>query len=371
MTSQLAGRLVLDDAVVPGRLIIDGDRIIEVVPDAQAASGPILAPGFVDLHVHGSGGHDAMKGPAALDGMARALLRHGVTSFLPTAVSRPMEELASFADAVRDWMPNAPADGSEPLGFNLEGPFLSHERRGAHAAEHLLMPAEVPASELDPLLPGLRLITIAPELDGALDVIGRLVSEGVVVSLGHSAATFEQARSGYEAGARSTTHLFNAMTGLHHREPGLAGAALTDDRAAVELIADDEHVHPTLYALMLRAKPPDRVLLVSDAVAPAGTPDSTGLIGELEVQIRGTRCTLAGTDVLAGSVIGLDTAVRNLVRHGTPLTTAVAAASRNPAGVLGLADRGRLAPGLRADVVELADDLEVLGVIRGGERHSG
>jgi N-acetylglucosamine-6-phosphate deacetylase len=370
MTFQLAGRLVLDDEVVAGCVRIEGDRITEVAPDDRGANGPILAPGFIDLHVHGSGGHDAMGGPAALDGMARALLRRGVTSFLPTAVSRPMSELAAFADSVRAWMPMAPTDGSQPLGFNLEGPFLSPQRRGAHAAEHLLVPGEVPASELDPLLPGLRLITIAPELDGVLDLIGRLVGRGVVVSLGHSAATFEQARVGYDAGARSTTHLFNAMTGLHHRAPGLAGAALTDDRAAVELLADGEHVHPALFSTVLRAKPPGGVLLVSDAVAPAGTGAERGRIGDLEVEIRGMRCTLAGTDVLAGSVIGLDTAVRNLVRHGTPLPAAVAAASRNPARLLGLEELGRLAAGFRADLVELDDDLEVIGVIRAGERRA-
>lgn len=368
MALELVGRLVLDDAVTPGRIRIEDGRIVGVDPDPAVEAGPFIAPGLIDLHVHGWGGHDAMGGRAALDGMARSLLAHGVTSFLPTAVSAPLDDLCRFADTVRDWMPGAPHDGAAPVGFNLEGPLLSPNRRGAHDARHLLSPADLPPGRLATLLPDLRLITLAPELEGAVRLIGDVVAQGVVVSLGHSAATLDQARAGYDAGARSTTHLFNAMTGVSHREPGLALAALTDDRVAVELIADGEHVHPALWPLIARAKPASGLLLVSDAVAMAGTGDGRGRIGQLEVEIRGSRCTLAGSDVLAGSVIALDSAVRNLAENGIPLAVAVAAASRNPAQLLGLTDRGRLAPGFRADLVELDDALTVSGVYRFGRR---
>lgn len=360
MSAELLGRIVRDEGVLPGRLAIEDGLIAAITPDPAGASGPYLAPGFVDLHVHGWGGYDAMGGREALDGMAAALARHGVTSFLPTAVSAPLDALYRFANDVRSW--EAPARGAQPLGFNLEGPFLAPERKGAHAAHHLRVPSDVPRRELDPLLDHLRLTTVAPELEGALELIGWLVDRGVVVSLGHSDATLDQARAGYAAGASSTTHLFNAMSGLGHRSPGLAGAALTDDGVAVELIADGVHVDPALYQLVARSKPATKLFLVSDALPLAGMPDGRSRLGDLEVALRAGRATLAGSDVLAGSVIALDAAVRNLVSARIGLTDAITAASRNPAQLLGLDDRGRIAVGLRADLVALDDELAVTRV---------
>lgn len=368
----VSGRLVLDDRVAAGRITIEDGRIAAIALNEARAKedpsedGPYLAPGFVDVHVHGFGGHDAMGDAAALDGMARALLRRGVTSFLPTAVTAPLGELQAFADRVREWLPRASDDGAEPLGFNLEGPFLSPSRRGAHDAAHLAVPAGVPRGSLEPLVDGLRLLTIAPELPGATDLIGWLRARGVAISLGHSGATFEEARAGYAAGARSTTHLFNAMGGVDHRAPGLAVAALLDDEARVELIADGIHVDPALWPLITRLKPRDRLLLVSDAIALAGTGDGRGRIGDLAIEVAGERVTLAGTSTLAGSVLSLDRAVRNVVANGVPLPAAVAAASRNPLALLGVADRGRIAEGQRADLVELDLDLRVHRVMRAG-----
>jgi len=373
--SVVAGRLVLDDHVASGRLTVQDGRIAAVHIDDEpwpagaigtAADGPLIAPGFVDVHVHGWGGHDAMGDRAALDGMARALLRRGVTSFLPTAVSAPLDDLAAFADRVRAWRRDAPDDGAEPLGFDLEGPFLAAGKRGAHDPAHLRIPAEIAPAALEPLLDDLRLITIAPELPGALATIERLRELGVAVSLGHSAATFDEARAGYAAGATSATHLFNAMSGLDHRAPGLALAALLDDEAYVELIADGIHVHAGLWRLIARVKPADRLLLVSDAIALAGTGDGRGRIGGLDVTVVDGRVTLTGTDTLAGSVLGLDVAVRMVVRAGLALPAAVAAASRNPLAMIGVTDRGRLATGLRADLVVLDDDLAVRRVMRAG-----
>jgi N-acetylglucosamine-6-phosphate deacetylase len=364
----IVGRLVLDDRIASGRIAIEDGRITAVELDAEdsAADGPYIAPGFVDVHVHGWGGHDAMGDDASLAGMARRLLRRGVTSFLPTAVTAPLDALAGFADRVRAWSPDAAADGAEPLGFNLEGPFLAPSRRGAHDQTHLLVPADVPRDVLEPFLDGLRLITVAPELPGALELIGWLRDRGVAVSVGHSAATIEQARAGYAAGATSTTHLFNAMTGIDHRAPGVALAALLEDDASVELIADRLHVDPAVWPLITRLKPTDRLLLVSDAHALAGTGDGRGWIGGLEVEVVGGRVTLVGTTTLAGSVIALDTAVRNLVASGVALPAAVAAASRNPLMLLGISDRGRLAVGQRADLVRLDPALRVRRVMRQG-----
>ena len=375
------GRLVLDDRVASGIIRVEHGRIasleLDEAADAAAVAGdaplpdeadrgPYIAPGFVDVHVHGWGGHDAMGPRGALEGMARALLRRGVTSFLPTAVTASLADLVAFAAGVRAWLPDAPPDGAEPLGFNLEGPFISAARKGAQNPRHIRDPLGVAPDELEPLVEGLRLMTVAPELPGALDLIAWLRRRGAAASLGHSAATLAEALAGYRAGARNTTHLFNAMTGVDHHAPGLAVAALTADDVWVELIADGHHVDPSLWPIITRTKPAGQLVLVSDAIPLAGTAGRRATIGGLEVEVVGDRCTIAGTDILAGSVIALDSAVRNLVRRGTALPDAVAAASRNPLALLGLADRGRLAVGQRADLVELDADLAVRRVMRAG-----
>ena len=368
MSEVIVGRLVLADRVVPGRVTIEDGWIAAVEPDEAdeaAAGGPFIAPGFVDVHVHGWGGHDATGDASALTGMAQALLRQGVTSFLPTAPSLPEAELPRFAERVRAWIPDAPDDGAQPLGFNLEGPFLAPSRKGAHDPAVLRTPDELGYEAIGPLLDGLRVMTIAPELPGALALIERLSSLGIVASLGHSDSTLDEARAGYVAGGRSTTHLFNAMTGIEHRAPGLAVAALTDDEVYVELIADGQHVHRSVWPIITRTKPVDRLLLVSDGLSLAGMGDGRATLGGASVVMRGGRCTVEGSETLAGSVIALDTAVRNLAAEGTSLASAVAAASSNPADLLDAGDRGRIEPGRRAHLVELDDDLRVRRVTRG------
>lgn len=364
----VSGRLILDDRVVGGVLTVVDGLIVAIQEREVPDTANYIAPGFVDVHVHGWGGHDAMGGRVALDGMARALARRGVTSFLPTAVTAPLDSLARFADDVRAWMATGGASGgAQPLGFNLEGPFLAPDRKGAHDAAHLRVPADVARDHLDPLIDGLRLITVAPELDGALELIGWLASRGVAVSLGHSAASADVARAGYAAGARGTTHLFNAMSGLDHRSPGLALAALLTDDAYVELIADGIHVDPALWPLIVRLKPRQRIVAVSDALSIAGTGDGRGRIGALDVQMAGARATLLGSNTLTGSVIALDDAVRNLVRAGSSLTDAIAAASTNPLALLGYTNLGRIADGQGADLVELDSNLQVVRVMLHGE----
>jgi N-acetylglucosamine-6-phosphate deacetylase len=362
----LFGRAVLDDRVVGARIAIVAGQIESVEEDNGGDAGPYLSPGFVDVHVHGWGGHDAMGDEAALDGMARALLSHGVTSFLPAAVTSPLEQIAAFADRVRGWMPTAPADGADPLGFNIEGPCISPEKKGAQNEAFIRLPSAVDRTVLEPMLDGLRVMTVAPEREGALDLVGWLARAGVNVSLGHSNATADEASRGYAAGARTTTHLFNAMSGVDNHRPGLAVAALTNDEAYVELVADGLHVERSVWPIILRAKPAGRLILVSDAIGLAGTGDGRMRIGELEVEVRNGECRLVSDGRLAGSVIALDTAVRNLVGSGVPLSLAVRAASRNPLELLGVTDRGLLAPGQRADLVELDDQLNVLRVMKAG-----
>ncbi|HLY35736.1 MAG TPA: N-acetylglucosamine-6-phosphate deacetylase [Candidatus Limnocylindria bacterium] len=361
----IGGRLVLDGEVMPGRIEIAGDRIVDVVPDAAAAAGPYLAPGFVDVHVHGWGGHDAMDGPSALDGMARALLRHGVTSFVPTAVAAPFDRLVAFADGVRRWSDHAPADGAAPLGFNLEGPCISVEKKGVQNEAYIQDPVAVLAG-LEPLLEGLRIMTVAPERPGALDLIRRLAEAGVSPSLGHSMATAEEAAAGYAAGGRTTTHLFNAMSGVDNHRPGLAVTALADDGAYVELIADGLHVDRALWPIIARSKPRHRLILVTDGITLAGVGEGVFTLGDLQVEVRDGACRLVSDGRLAGSVIALDGAVRNVVESGIGLVDAVRAATRNPLDLLGVTDRGRLAPGGLADLVELDEDLNVIRVMKSG-----
>ncbi len=369
MTETISGRLVLDEGELRGHLRTDGDgRIAGIEPDPHASADVLVVPGLIDVHVHGWGGHDAMDGPAALTGMARALARRGVTAFLPTSVSATFADLTEYAESVRRWMPDAPDDGATPLGFNMEGPFLAEERKGAHPTELLRHPADLDEATLATFLEGLRIMTIAPELRGAPELIEALARHGVRVSLGHSAASVAQARAGYAAGAMTTTHLFNAMGGLRHRDPGLALAALLDDEAWVELIADTQHVDPDLWPLIWRMKPRERVVLVSDAISLAGSGQRRGMLGALEVRVDGERATLVHGGNLAGSVTAIDLELRNLVRHGVPLCDAVRAASTNPAELLGCDDRGRLAPGLRADIAELdAHTFAVRRVMQGGQ----
>ncbi len=367
MTERLTGRLVLDDGILLGHLLVEGGRIAAIEADSSVEGDATITPGFIDVHVHGWGGHDAMGGADALSGMARALAARGVTSFLPTSVTASFEKLTVFAESVRTWMPAAPGDGAEPLGFNMEGPFLAEAKKGAHPADLLRHPAELDDATLSTFVEGLRIITIAPELRGAPALIKRLAAQGVRVSLGHSAANVPEARAGYAAGAVTTTHLFNAMVGVVHREPGLALEALLDDAVWVELIADTLHVDPDLWPLIWRLKPVERVLLVSDAISLAGSGETSGMLGELEVRVDGDMVTLVEGGNLAGSVTALDLELRNVVRSGVALPEAVLAASTNPAELLGLTDRGRLETGLRADVVELDTDLRVRRVMRNGE----
>lgn len=366
VSTTVSGRLVLGDEVRLGHILIKDGAIAAIEADPAAPEDVTIAAGFIDVHVHGWGGHDAMGGREALDGMARALARRGVTSFLPTSVTASFEALTAFADSVRGWIPEAPTDGAEPLGFNMEGPFLAESRKGAHPARLLRHPADLDEDRLATFTEGLRVITIAPELRGAPELITRLAALGVRVCLGHTAATVPEARAGYAAGAVSTTHLFNAMGGVTHRDPGLALAALLDDEAWVELIADTLHVDPELWPLIWRLKPAERVLLVSDAIALAGSGRSHGWLGELEVVVEGDRVTLVEGGNLAGSVTALDLELANVVQAGIALPAAVRAVSTNPAELLGLSDRGRLEPGWRADLVELDASLRVRRVMRQG-----
>jgi N-acetylglucosamine-6-phosphate deacetylase len=362
-------------------LVIEDGRIAALGPRQQLAiptnarhhdfPGKILAPGFIDIHIHGGSGHDVMElDTTALAAIERGMFKHGVTSYLPTTVTAPLPDtlrsLEHLGKAIRT---NHRTPGrSRPLGIHLEGPFISHVKRGVHPPENLIPPSPELLRQLHEASGGaVRMLTIAPELDGAVQTIAEAVRLGIQSSLGHSNATFAQANAGIDAGARHATHTFNAMRSLDHREPGILGAVLSDDRVAADLIADGLHVAPVVIKLFLRAKGVDRSVLITDAISATGMPDGKYKLGGFEVEVKGDRCDLEGK--LAGSVLTLDRAVRNVMRFVTlTLEDAVRLVTLNPARLLGINETyGTLATGGTADVVVLTTSGEVVATMADGQ----
>lgn len=343
-------------------ITISGDVIEAVSDDGPGltnrvdATGLIVSPGFIDLQINGGFGADLAVDPGALWELGRRLPRHGVTGFLPTIITSPPSVTAAAMTAIGQ----RPADhlGAEPLGLHFEGPMLSPFRPGAHPRHHLV------AAGLDVIADwspgnGVALVTIAPELAGAPTVIGELVGRGVAVSAGHSEATAEQARAGIEAGVTLVTHLFNAMSPLGHRDPNLVGVALADPALSVSVIVDGVHLAPEIVATIWKAKGPEGLVLITDAVAAMG-------MGPGIYQLGGVRTTAderqVRTDdgVLAGSILSMDQAIRNLMAcTGCDVADALRTATATPARIIGLANRGRIEPGAVADLVLLDPSLEV------------
>lgn len=338
------------------------------IPDA------ILAPGFVDIHMHGGAGLDVMRAsPAELPRLNKFLTTHGVTGYFPTTVAAPLDQtcaaLERIADAIEAAQPlgtNGDLVQARPLGIHLEGPFLSHKRRGVHPPENLVEPTLQIFERFWQASRGhVRMMTIAPELPGAIEVIAEAARRNVCVSIGHSDAVMESARAAVKAGARHATHTFNAMRPLDHREPGILGEALTSEELSADIIADGIHVAPEVVKLFLKAKGIEHAVLITDATAAAGMPDGTYRLGPIQVEVKNGRCTSDGK--LAGSVLTMDRAVRNVVQFANwSLQDAVRAATLNPTRAVGLAHHGRLTPGAEANLVVLGPDGEVKRTIVGG-----
>ncbi|WP_018112023.1 N-acetylglucosamine-6-phosphate deacetylase [Thermus igniterrae] len=356
MAGVLEGLLLLPQGWMRGRIRFT--ERIEALEEAPV-EGPLILPGFLDLHVHGGGGYEVMAGREGVEGTAAFHLRHGTTGLLPTTLTAPLPHLESALLAIQEAM-KGPL-GEAILGAHLEGPFLNPKRLGAQPPFPLPPDPEV-AQRLLSLAP-VRVLTLAPELPGALDLIRLLAERGVRVQLGHTAATYGEALAALEAGASGFTHLYNAMTGLHHREPGVVGLAL-ERGAWAELIPDGLHVHPAVLRLALRAIP--GLYFVTDAVAAAGMPDGEYPLGEGRVVKRGEGVWRG--DSLAGSALTMDEALRRLVAWGVSLEEAAWRLSLYPARYLGLPDRGEIAVGKRADLVVLDEDLRVQAVYLGGRR---
>ena len=339
--------------------------VIDLAKDGLAEA--ILVPGFVDIHMHGGAGVDLMRAaPSELPRLNKFLTTHGVTGYFPTTVAAPLDQtcsaLARLADAI-EAAPGSHAGGdvieARPLGIHLEGPFLSHKRRGVHPPEYLVEPTLGVFERLWQAARGhVRMMTIAPELSGALEVIAEAARRKVCVSIGHSDATLEAARAGVCAGARHATHTFNAMRPLDHRDPGILGEVLTDPQLSGDIIADGIHVAPEVIQIFLRSVGFERSVLITDAMAAAGMPDGTYQLGPIQVEVKDGKCTSNGS--LAGSVLTMDRAVRNITRFSDwTLREAVRAATLNATRAVGLAQHGELAPGAEANIIVMSPEGEV------------
>lgn len=366
-------RILTPDGVVAGDVEVENGRIAAINPSPTSqpadvgtldAQGRLLVPGFIDLQLNGGFGLDFTADPATIWEVAMQLPRFGVTAFLPTIITSPPETIAQ-AQQVLAAGPPAGFRGAQPLGLHVEGPFLNSAKKGAHNPACLRPPDVDMVMNWSPET-AVRLVTLAPELPGALDVVRVLVGQGVVVSAGHSLATVAEAEAGIAVGIGYGTHLFNAMPPAHHREPGLAGALLTNTRATIGLIADGVHVHPCWLQLVW-AVAAERLNLVTDGMAAMGLGDGRYRLGSHEVTVANGRATLAdGT--LAGSSITLDASLRLLAETvGVPLAQVVDTVTSIPAQLLGLGAYGRIAPGCVADLVLLTDSGAVAVTVQAGE----
>jgi N-acetylglucosamine-6-phosphate deacetylase len=384
MLAFTAGRLFTPtDLIAEPIVLVEHGRVLQIssrssqalpagIPVADFGDG-IVAPGYIDLHIHGSAGFDVMDDSAtALSSIEQLLARHGVTGYFPTTVTaaldKTLQALERLANAIEECEQTEVSEKtrSRPLGIHLEGPFIGHARRGVHPPQHLLAPTLHLFEQFWQAARGrIRMLTIAPELDGSLEVITEATRRGVCVSLGHSDADFAAAERGIAAGARHATHTFNAMRPLDHRSPGILGAVLTDQRVSADIIADGVHLDPAIVKLFARAKGPQQTVLITDAISATGMPDGRYHLGSFEVEVRDGRCTTNGT--LAGSVLTMDRAVRNLARFAEwDLALAVAAASRNPARAAQITNKGTLEVGADADFVVLNAQGDVLRTFVGG-----
>jgi len=368
--------------VLTAKRLYDGSRLVEdpmvvledgciasissraagsVPPGAEVLNFPeaTLAPSFFDVHIHGAAGHDAMEATSeALGAMGKFLASRGTGSFLATTVTAPMDATLRAVSGLAKLMAREPAEGAAcPLGIHLEGPFLSHAKRGVQPAEYLLAPDIGVFDKLFDAGEGyVRLMTLAPELPGATELAAHAAGRGVRVSLGHSNATAAETRPVIAAGASSATHTFNAMRPLDHREPGILGEVLTDDRLYAELICDGIHSMPEMARLWWRAKGPERAILVTDAMSAAGMHDGEYRLGGLTVQVAQGRATADG--VLAGSVLTLDRALSNFLKFtGATVEQGLRLLTSNPAAMTGFEkETGRVRAGCAANLVAVSTE---------------
>ncbi len=362
----------------PGRIIVEGSSIAEVGP-AQSIRPPKGArnidashhwacPGFIDPHVHGAAGRDVMEASYdSLNAISAALARHGTTSFVATTVSSSPEVLTTTVERLGRLIGSS-FEGARPLGIHLEGPFISSQKRGTHKSANIQTPnASGFRRWIDASKNSIRLMTVAPELDGIDSILTIAKETNVQIAMGHSNATFEQARYWADQGMCYAVHTFNAMREFHHRDPGITAAVLSDDRIFAEIIADGIHVDPSVVRIFARAKEPEHVLLATDAVSATGMADGRHVLGQDAVNVTGGVCR-DSEGRLAGSTLTQEVALRNFIAWtGMPLQEALLGVTSNPAEALKLQNKGLLEPGADADIVILDRDYHVVQTFIAGK----
>jgi len=365
-------------------VLIEGKSIVKVASRTAAEIPPsakrvdfgdcVLAPGLVDIHIHGSAGHDVMQSDEhGLRRMEEFLATRGITSYYPTTVAAPLDATLRSLEWMAKTIEGARSHSgrAQALGIHLEGPFLSHVRRGVHLPENLLQPSIGAFDKFWEAARGhIRVMTIAPELTGASELIPEANRRGVCVSVGHSDADLATTRAAVAAGARHATHTFNAMRPLDHRAPGILGEVLSNPSVSADVIADGIHVHPTVVRFLLEAKGERSAVLITDAMSAAGMPDGPYKLGGMDVEVKDGRVTRDGS--LAGSVLTLDRAVRNTMEFaGWDLRRAVRIASLNPAQVSGAKGKGQIQAGADADMLVLTQSGEVRATMVRGQMIEG
>ena len=347
--------------------------IADISSDPSVRSESILTPTFLDVHIHGAAGHDVMDcGPEGLSEVQRFLALRGTGHYLPTTVTASVDDTLRALEALGAAIERpTPGDEATPIGIHLEGPFLSHAKRGVHLPELLELPSIPLFERFQQAARGhIRLVTLAPELPGALEMIAHVAAQGVTLSLGHSNATAREATAGIQAGASSATHLFNAMRAMDHREPGIAAAVLDDRNLYAELICDGIHVAPIMVRLWLRLKA-ERAILMTDGISATGMPDGPYKLAGVPITVASGKASVTDAPgTLAGSVLTMDRAVANLCEFtGCGLETAVRAASTQPAAMLGIGDRiGSLRVGQAANFNEYSANGRLVGTYLQGKR---
>jgi N-acetylglucosamine-6-phosphate deacetylase len=357
-------------------LIFERDKIIDILPDLSPieevggkvfdASGLWVTPGLIDIHTHGADGYDTMDAtPEALQGYSQFLAQQGVTSFLPTTVAASKEDIQSAIDTVAQMI--ASVDGARLLGIHLEGPYLNAAHKGAQPQEQL---RKAQKAEYHPWITHdlVKLFTVAPEIEGVMDLISEGQDHGVEFAVGHSGASYEVMQDAVNRGLRQATHTFNGMLGLHHRRPGTVGSVLTEERIYAQVIADGVHLHPAIVKLIIKAKGVERTILISDSIRATGLKDGEYTLGEQAIYVNEGIARISSGS-LAGSTLTMDTAVRNTMKFTSlsfpevlPMATSV------PSKAMGLDDQiGILKPGARADIVCFNAMLNIRKVFIGGE----
>jgi N-acetylglucosamine-6-phosphate deacetylase len=340
--------------------VINADSVID-------GGGQLLIPGMIDVHIHGAEGFDMMDGTIqSVEAVSRACARTGCTSFLATSVSSTLDDLLKMISNVKEVAGREP--GAQAIGLHIEGPYLNVKRKGMQNERYLRHPD---LDEMKSIIEAsgslLRMVTLAPELPGGLEMIHLLKEKGIIAAIAHSDATYEEAKLAFQTGASHVTHCFNGMRPIHQRDPGVVIAAFEESSVSVQAIVDDVHLHPAIVRLIYREKGPDKMVLITDALQAMGMGDGTYLFGGHEVKVsNGVAKLTDGT--LASSTVTMNEALQKAVQSGIPLKDAVMMATQTPADILGMLNKGRIEPGADADLVLINDRFEVLWTIVNGKK---